>query len=217
MIGMISQANTGKRIFISYRHSDSRSITNHIYAHLKQRFRNRIFMDVFSSEFGGDISEQLDCNLRECPVLIVIIGKKWLSTINEHSRRRPDDKQDYVRWEVEYGLKHNITVIPVLVEGAKVPPKEKLPESLCKLAGRVGIEVRSGADFEHDIALLVETLEKILHGRLRRTFRHLYFKSKPIVEIIGWIIVSLTVMALSWLLIWFLTSQYGRGVHLPEH
>ncbi|MDQ1610465.1 MAG: hypothetical protein QOG00_396, partial [Pyrinomonadaceae bacterium] len=195
-----------------YRHTDSRSITNHSYAHMRQRFGDKILMDVFTSEFGCYINEQLDLILRECPVLIVIIGKRWLSTINARGKQRLGEP-DYVRWEVEYGLSRNITVIPVLVEGAKVPPKGRLPESLWKLTGRVGIEVRSGTDFEHDIARLVATLEKILYGKLRRTCRHIYFTfGKPMAEFIGWSIISLTVLALSGLLIWLLTSQLGKGI-----
>ena len=46
--------------------------------------------------------------------------------------------------------------IPLLVDGAVMPPSANLPKSLQKLARRPTLEVRGGRDFKNDMQRLVD-------------------------------------------------------------
>jgi hypothetical protein len=59
------------------------------------------------------------------------------------------------------GLKGKARVIPVLVEGARMPSAEDLPADLKPLARRNALEITE-PDFENDVARLVRTLAEAL-------------------------------------------------------
>ena len=49
--------------------------------------------------------------------MLVLIGEEWL-TPDDGGVRRIDDPNDRLRLEIEAGLRHQTTVIPVLVDAA---------------------------------------------------------------------------------------------------
>jgi formylglycine-generating enzyme required for sulfatase activity len=51
----------------------------------------------------------------------------------DSGRRRLDDPEDFVRLEIATALARDITVIPVLVDGARIPPRNDLPENIAGL------------------------------------------------------------------------------------
>ena len=69
-----------------------------------------------------------------CAVLLVVIGGWWLTATGEDGRRRLDDPGDFVRLEIEAALARHVRVIPVLVDGARMPRAADLPASLEGLA-----------------------------------------------------------------------------------
>jgi hypothetical protein len=121
----------------------------------------QIFLDVDSIELGLDFVGVLKEWLAGCVAMLVVIGPRWLSVADSSSRRRIDDPQDIVRLEVETALNRDIRVIPVLVNGARLPKSADLPESLKSLAQRSGCEI-SHNRFESDILGLFDTLERAL-------------------------------------------------------
>jgi hypothetical protein len=64
-----------------------------------------------------------------------------------------------VRLETEAALKRKIPVIPVLVDGAKMPAQSELPESISGLADRQAVEL-SDSRWAHDVGRLLEILRK---------------------------------------------------------
>jgi hypothetical protein len=98
-----------------------------------------------------------------CDVLIAVIGKRWLTSSEGEGNRRLDNPDDFVRLEVATALKRNIRVIPVLVDGASMPPARDLPDDLKSLVRRNAVEVshtRFSADSERLIAALERVFEK---------------------------------------------------------
>ena len=69
------------------------------------------------------------------------------------------DEDDFVRIEITSALKRDITVVPVLVEGAKMPATEMLPPELEKFSRRQAAHVRPGRDFRRDVNDLIKALE----------------------------------------------------------
>jgi hypothetical protein len=81
---------------------------------------------------------------------------------DEEGRRRLDNPGDFVRLEIGTALKRGIRVIPVLVDGASMPPSGQLPEDLKPLALRNALNVsheRFRADAERLIGSVGRALE----------------------------------------------------------
>lgn len=156
------------KIFISYRRSDSRDITDRISDHLLEKFdKDELFKDVDSIPASSDFREAVREAIESSYVVLVVIGPTWASALDEEGNRRLDDPGDLVRVEVEAALKRSVPVIPLLVGGAAMPAPDSLPESIRPLAYRHALPVRPNPDFRGDIAQLVRALRDIRRGRGR--------------------------------------------------
>ncbi|MGF1569412.1 MAG: toll/interleukin-1 receptor domain-containing protein [Nodosilinea sp.] len=150
-------------IFISYRRSDSQYITGRIYEHLARHFGAEVvFRDVHSIPLGRDYRLYLNQRLQICQAMIVVIGPDWLTAAHPDGRRRLDEPEDWVRVEVETGLNRDILVIPVLVDGARVPNEADLPGALKPLTNRNAARARPDPDFESDLERLIRQLELLV-------------------------------------------------------
>ena len=148
-----------KNIFICYRRDDAGGDAGRLFDRLNYRFRGRVFMDVAGIRPGADFSRVIQDTVGSCHVLIAIIGRHWITLKDEATdQRRLDLANDYVRREIATALSRNITVIPVLVRGAKMPSSELLPPDLALLSFRNALEITDG-DFEHDAQRLIEAVE----------------------------------------------------------
>jgi len=129
------------RVFISYRRQDSLAACDHLHASLAQRFGGeRVFRDLLTIKPGEDYPAVIDRAIKNTSVFIALIGRHWL-TVKLKGRRRLDDRDDSVRLEIESALRYGVTVIPVLVDGAKMPGRKDLPTSLADLADRNAYEL----------------------------------------------------------------------------
>lgn len=72
-------------------------------------------------------------------------------------RGRLDDPDDFVRLEIEAALTRKVRVIPILVDGARMPRAEELPDSLARLVRRQSLEL-SPSRFEFDTSRLLKVL-----------------------------------------------------------
>ena len=150
------------RIFISYRRSDSITISGRIYDRLAAAFGDRsVFKDVDDIPLGADFRAVLDNEVATSDVQLVIIGSNWLNVTDERGQQRLQDPNDFVRIEVESGLKrgNNVLVIPVLVSGARMPTSDQLPPSLAELTYRNAAVVRDDPDFNRDMIKLIEQIK----------------------------------------------------------
>lgn len=146
-------------VFISYRREDSRGSAGRLYDHLiTPQTRKVVFRDVDNIAPGENFEAAIEKAIRECNVVLVVIGKKWL-TVKKNKQRRLDDPKDYVRLEVATALQQKKTVIPVLVDGAKMPTENDLPDVLKPLAICNAVELRDST-FKQDIAGLLEKLSQ---------------------------------------------------------
>jgi uncharacterized protein with LGFP repeats len=146
------------RIFLSYRREDTAYAAGWLYDRLADRFgEERVFKDVDSIQFGADFVEEIMTAVGSCVVLLALIGNRWLTTADQAGQRRIDDPADFVRLEIEAALTRGIRVIPVLVEGARMPRSADLPASLEALARRQAVEL-SPTRFASDIGPLFKML-----------------------------------------------------------
>lgn len=146
-------------IFISYRRDDAAASAGRLADNLKPSFSaDAIFMDVDGIKPGIDFVDLLTARLAECRVMLVVVGRQWLSIGDQRGRRRLDDANDYVRHEVSSAIRRGIPAIPVLVEGAEMPHEAELPDNLKPFARRNAVRL-THERFGQDVAHLVEHLE----------------------------------------------------------
>ena len=144
-----------KGIFISYRREDAEGQAGRLFDNLSVHFgKNSVFMDVTGIEPGLDFRKAIDHEVSACGVLLAVIGKHWIDAKDESSRRRLDDPNDFVRLETATALKRDIPVIPVLVQGARMPSADQLPADLEALVWRNAVEL-THARWDSDVELLI--------------------------------------------------------------
>ena len=147
-------------IFVSYRRQDTSGTAGRLTDRLIARFgADQVFIDVNSIGPGLDFRDEIERAVAACGVLLAVIGPRWVSVTGEDGRRRLEDPDDVVRLEVEAALKRNVRVVPVLVEGAAMPKRQDLPESLATLARRNALTVRHES-FSGDVGRLLGALEQ---------------------------------------------------------
>ena len=150
------------KIFINYRRDDSIGMAGRLHDRLAQTFgRDKLFMDVDHIPVGVDFVAHLNSQLAGCDVILVVIGPNWLDAKDESGGRRLDNPDDFVAIEIAAALARDIQVIPVLVDGARMPKASELPDSLKPLARRQAVEVRH-AHFGHDAEALVARMREAL-------------------------------------------------------
>jgi TIR domain len=150
------------RVFISYRRQETAYAAGWLFDRLVDRYgRGQIFKDVDSIELGDDFVEVISTAVGSCDVLLALIGDQWLTIADEQGRARLDDPNDFVRLEIEAAMTRNVRVIPILVEGARMPRGDELPPSLSKLVRRQALEL-SPSRFDFDTGRLLNVLDRTL-------------------------------------------------------
>jgi hypothetical protein len=151
-------------VFVCYRREDTGPYARLLKEHLTERFPDvPVFMDTDSIEVGVDFAEAIEAALGSCVVLIALIGRGWLTATDDEGRRRLDDPDDYVLFEIRTAMERCVRVIPVLVDGAKAPRQRQLPAHLCKLARLNALEM-SYDRFEYDESRLMAAIHRVLGG-----------------------------------------------------
>jgi hypothetical protein len=160
-----SPETASRRIFISYRREETAYAAGWLFNRLADEFgAGQVFKDVDSIELGDDFVEVINSAVGSTDVLLALIGDEWLTITDEAGSRRLDDPDDFVRLEIEAALARKVRVIPILVDGARMPRAEELPPSLAPLARRQALEL-SPSRFEFDTSRLLKVLDKTLGAK----------------------------------------------------
>ena len=145
-------------VFLNYRRGDSEGQARALFVELAKLLgKDSVFMDVDSIALGRDFRQVLQERLGSCDVMITLIGPDWLDAADPSGNRRLDSPTDFVRQEIAAALKRNIPVIPVLVQGARMPASERLPDDLKDLPYRNGFDL-GHSTWESDVAEMVRRL-----------------------------------------------------------
>jgi hypothetical protein len=154
------------RLFVSYRRSDSKSFAHRLHDRLRRVFGRAVFMDVSDIDPGEDFPKVIDARLAACKVLVAVIGNTWASATDAEGRRRLHVPGDYVRLEVSKALASGLLVIPVLVNGARMPDAAELPEDLEQLPKRNAIQMDDDR-FDTDVERLIDAITPVVPPRSR--------------------------------------------------
>ncbi|MBX3329866.1 MAG: toll/interleukin-1 receptor domain-containing protein [Nitrospira sp.] len=150
-------------IFISYRQADAAPWAMTLRDDLARAFGNdQVFLDK-DTLHAGNWRDQINQALDRCAVVLVVIGPRWLTTVDAQHQPRLDLPDDVHRQEVALALNRpEVTVIPVLVEETPMPRAEQLPEDLRHLcdqqAYKIGdTHIRRKADME----VLIQNIQSV--------------------------------------------------------
>jgi hypothetical protein len=146
-------------IFVSYRRDDTQSATGRLCDKLQEHFgADQVFHDIESIEPGDKFATTITSKVAASSIVLAMIGRHWLDATGTDGRPRLFDPADYVCLEIATALRHRIPVIPVLVEGAAIPPASSLPDSIADLAARQAHEITEQR-WQYDSDLLIRQLE----------------------------------------------------------
>jgi TIR domain len=161
------------KIFINYRREDSIAVAGRLRDRLAETFGpDNLFMDVDNIPVGINFEEYLKSQVAACDVVLSVIGPNWLNAKDETDQRRLDKPDDFVAIELAAALARDILVIPVLVDGTRMPKASELPASLKPFALRNAIQIRNtnfSSDAEQLITKMREAGEALALGRPERT------------------------------------------------
>lgn len=154
-----------QKVFICYRREETAAYAGRIYDAMVDQFgEENVFMDVDMAP-GVDFERRITEIVSGCVALLVVMGPRWAETTEEDGQRRIDNPGDFVRLEVETGLERpDLTPIPVLVDGARMPRREDLPAEIRGIARRNAIEL-SDARWGYDVGRLMGALDELLPDR----------------------------------------------------
>ena len=148
-----------RRIFVSYRRDDAAAHAGRLHDQLTARSGpGNVFMDIDTIQPGDDFVEAIARAIDSCDVFLLLVGPRWLASSDADGRPRLDNPDDYVRIEVQTALTRSIRVIPLLVQGARMPASDELPAPLRTLARRQAFDL-SDQRWKRDVAELVERLD----------------------------------------------------------
>lgn len=146
------------RIFLSYRRDDSAGHARAISDALGRRFgADQVFIDVDDIGAGQAFDQTIHQALGQARVLLVLIGRRWLAPSEAGGAPRLHQAGDLVQQEIASALQQGLQVIPVLLDGAGMPPESALPEALQPLARRQAVAIDT-ARFAFDLQRLGDAL-----------------------------------------------------------
>ena len=132
-----------KRVFICYRHRDSESAAGRFHDNLERIPHVKVFQDVGSVGPGNNIDNKIHNAISDCNYFFVVIGNNFGQVIDNKGKKRLFKDKDPVRSEIELAIELNKPVIPILVEGAKMPDGSDLPDNIAELAKIKGFQLRN--------------------------------------------------------------------------
>jgi hypothetical protein len=145
------------RIFISYRRADTANQAGWLAERLAGHYgRPQVVKDVDSIQLGNDFAEVIAAAVTSCDALLALIGHQWVAAAA--------GPNDFVRVEIESALTRGIRVIPVLVDGARMPTAAGLPPGLAMLAQQPPLSL-GAANPEGDVSRLTQVLDQTIAAR----------------------------------------------------
>jgi hypothetical protein len=173
-------------IFVSYRRQDTQSATGRLCDKLQMHFSvDQVFHDIESIEPGSRFPAIIASKIAESSIVLVIIGRHWLDSAGDDGRSRLFEPDDYLRLEIATALQRDIPVIPVLVEGAVMPPASALPEPIAALAALQAIEITEQR-WQYDSDLLVKKIERFVAPEGTSTVEDATLRQTLLQSVVGW-------------------------------
>lgn len=144
-------------VFVNYRSRNSDWAAERLHEALIARFgKRRVFLDDKVVRPGQSFPDGISAGLRDCEVLLTVIGHDWLTTPSSGGLTIHAE-HDWVRVEIAGALAAGLHVIPVYLDGAARLRADQLPDDIATLATLRGLDLRRG-DLRDHVARIVTTV-----------------------------------------------------------
>ena len=152
-------------IFINYRRGESLKDAQHLATLIEKHFPHRkVFLDVHGIDGGEHWLHTLERQVAQSDAMLTLIGDGWLDQKDEDGSRRIDKSDDFVRFEISQALQRDIPILPVLIDGAKMPRATQLPENIMELTRFQALPLRTESVIQ-DAATIAARLKSVLDKR----------------------------------------------------
>jgi hypothetical protein len=149
-------------LFVAYRRADAPGHAGRVGEGLIGSFGpGQVFKDIEALEPGQDFVVTVRAMLQRAFCMVVIMGPHWADD------RRLFDPDDLHREELRTALERNIHILPVLVDGARMPKEELVPEDVRPIVRRQAIEI-SDIRWDYDLQCTISAVEKVLAASPKR-------------------------------------------------
>ena len=147
-------------IFISYRRTEHSSLAINFARELKAKYKNgNVFLDSQSIEPGELWPDQISKKISEASIILVLIGEYWIGDFNQEGElSRISNPDDWVRREIELALSLKKYIIPILVNGAKMPLAHVLPNTIDKIVNFQAYNLRE-RNLSYNVDALIDYLQ----------------------------------------------------------
>lgn len=186
-----------EKIFVSYRRDDNRWATGRICDRLNRYFgAERVFRDIEDIKYGSHFPQRIEETIQNSALMLVIMGEQWLTLTGDDGTPRILQDGDWVRNEIEIAMQHEVEIIPVLLDGAKMPTAEQIPESFSRFPEINAVFFRD-ENFDANMKDLLKQIHYTLirsrtgiWGRITRFFRS-YLTIVPLAFALGCLLMFL--------------------------
>ncbi|MEQ1613286.1 MAG: SUMF1/EgtB/PvdO family nonheme iron enzyme [Hyphomicrobiaceae bacterium] len=160
------------KIFINYRRvesgKDARLLAKLLdTTALKGAFKGRVFLDVHGLANARDWVFELERQVAASAIVLSVICPGWAEIVDAEGKRRLDNEEDFVRFELAEAFRRDIPVVPVLVDGARMPKAKDLPDRLGLLT-RPQAELLRTESFDADVENIAQRVREELAARRQR-------------------------------------------------
>jgi hypothetical protein len=159
----------GLRAFISYRRQDAFMVDaggNDFVQNLECALRRSGFADVFVDtdphtgiSVGDDYLSRIYDAVFHCDLLVAVIGTKWIEILEEKSHL---SERDSVIYEISTAFQNEKEVVPVLVDGAKMPDMSRLPIDIRELKTKQAKETKSNSSAKAIVSALCDPISTLV-------------------------------------------------------
>jgi hypothetical protein len=160
-------------VFINYRSGDGDYAAVLLQQELSRRLgRSAVVRASESIAPGQDYVRSLLDLVRECTVLVAVIGARWLTETDSNGVRRLDRRSDWVRRELEEAGRSGKPIIPLLVDDQQLMAAHELPDSLRGLATYQAVRMRpTVTDLARCADLIVEATRNAEVSRMDKRIK----------------------------------------------
>lgn len=153
------------KVFLSYRRADSQVSAGRMAQFLDAvPAIDAVFLDVDGIAPGENFETKIQDTLARVSHVFLLIGTQWAGPPGAAGRTRLFDDDDMVRREARLALSSQATLVPILLDEARMPRPAELPADLKALSSINAFALRT-AHFDEDMDDLLDNLLGNKQGR----------------------------------------------------
>ena len=152
------------RLFISYRRRENEWAVGHVRDRLSAEFGpDNVFFDTEAMEAGEEIRKRISGEIERCSAVVMVYGKAWAGR-GPNGRRRIDDPDDLVRFELAEAHRQGKRIVPVVIDEEPPPKPEHLPPDLRFLPDLNFVKLRATDSLDRQIGRLTMDIRNAVFG-----------------------------------------------------